>query len=141
MRDIVRRSSGFLAVESVEGQGTRFEIYLPRRWRLPSAPTTPAAAAAVACCWSKTIRWSARLPNGRCAAPVGPCVCAGSAEDALEVLQGADCDLMISDVALPGMDGVALARLVLERQPGLPVILTSGYARAADGGDVANVVF
>ena len=36
---------------------------------------------------------------------------------------------MISDVAMPGMDGVALTRLALARQPGLPVILTSGYER------------
>jgi CheY-like chemotaxis protein len=58
-------------------------------------------------------------------------LCADSAEDALEVLKESKCDLMISDISMPGMDGVALTRLVLARQPGLPVILTSGYQRTA----------
>ncbi len=54
-------------------------------------------------------------------------LCADSAETALVLLEGAVCDLMVSDVAMPGMDGVALARAVRVARPGLPIILTSGY--------------
>jgi len=68
---------------------------------------------------------------------------AGSAEEALEILEVSACDLMISDVLMPGMDGMALARLVLARWPALPVILTSGYAHPAaeEGFGLGNVVF
>jgi two-component system cell cycle sensor histidine kinase/response regulator CckA len=67
-------------------------------------------------------------------------LCALSAEEAIEMLQEAKCDLMISDIALPGMNGVALARLVQARLSAMPVILTSGYQRAAMD-DAGNVVF
>ena len=36
--------------------------------------------------------------------------------------------LMITDVVMPGMSGVELARQVRERHPALPVIFASGYA-------------
>ncbi len=36
-------------------------------------------------------------------------------------------DLVVSDVALPGMDGFALARLLLRARPALRVLLMSGY--------------
>jgi two-component system cell cycle sensor histidine kinase/response regulator CckA len=58
-------------------------------------------------------------------------------------LQGRHCDLLISDVALPAMDGVALARQVLAGQPNIPIILTSGYERRTigDTAKVANALF
>jgi CheY-like chemotaxis protein len=61
-------------------------------------------------------------------------LCADSAEAALEVLETSTCGLMVSDVAMPGMDGLALARIVLARQPDCPVILTSAYEPGADDG-------
>jgi DNA-binding NtrC family response regulator len=55
---------------------------------------------------------------------------ARNAEDALARL-GTDCsgfDAVFSDVVMPGMDGVDLAREILRRCPGMPVILASGYS-------------
>ncbi|MDO9588022.1 MAG: response regulator [Brevundimonas sp.] len=41
-------------------------------------------------------------------------------------------DLVFSDMVMPGdMDGLALAKAVRERHPGLPVVLTAGYSEAA----------
>ncbi len=36
--------------------------------------------------------------------------------------------LIISDLAMPGMNGHALLREVQQRRPGLPAILLTGYA-------------
>ena len=141
-RDIVRRSSGFLAVESVEGQGTRFEIYLPVAGDA-FGPVAPAAAMA-RCVLLVEDDFLVRQVAERTLRRAGwKVLCAVSAEEALDILPEANCDLLISDVALPGMDGVTLARLMQKRQPGLPVILTSGYARATVRHEetVANVVF
>jgi len=43
---------------------------------------------------------------------------------------------VFSDVVMPGMGGVEFARLIRERHPALPVILTSGYSHilAAESG-------
>ena len=37
-------------------------------------------------------------------------------------------DLIISDIQMPGMDGIAFLKAVRERFPDLPVILMTGYA-------------
>lgn len=40
-------------------------------------------------------------------------------------------DCLISDIKMPGMDGVSLLRVVKGMQPGLPVVLMTAYASAA----------
>ncbi|MHB1390959.1 MAG: hybrid sensor histidine kinase/response regulator [Thermoleophilia bacterium] len=57
---------------------------------------------------------------------------AGSAEEAREVFAGSKdgFDLLVSDIILPGENGVSLANRLRQINPGLAVILTSGY----DGG-------
>jgi len=53
-----------------------------------------------------------------------------SPDAALEQLAGQHFDVLFTDVVMPGsMDGIDLARAALARQPGLRVLLTSGYAR------------
>ena len=59
---------------------------------------------------------------------------AESATVALEFLaSGEAVDLVFTDIVMPGeLDGVALARRVKEEYPDTAVLLTSGYAKAAD---------
>jgi CheY-like chemotaxis protein len=52
------------------------------------------------------------------------------AEGALEKLAGSDYEVLFSDVSLPGMSGVELARQALQRRPGMHVIFASGYGEA-----------
>jgi DNA-binding NtrC family response regulator len=47
--------------------------------------------------------------------------------DLLNKLDGA-VDLLVSDIKMPVMDGITLARSVLAEFPSIPVILVSGYA-------------
>lgn len=53
----------------------------------------------------------------------------GSAEDLLAVIgaEGGAPDILISDVRLPGKDGISLAEEMVVRFPGLRVLLISGY--------------
>lgn len=51
-----------------------------------------------------------------------------TAEEALEAFGEQPFDVVVSDVSLPGMSGIDLARQLLTRQPALWVVLSSGYA-------------
>lgn len=48
-------------------------------------------------------------------------------EDALHCIDRGDYRLLISDVRLPGIDGIDLARAVTRNHPRLPVILITAY--------------
>ncbi|MFC4158376.1 response regulator [Chitinimonas lacunae] len=55
-----------------------------------------------------------------------------SAEEALAVLDQQPFDVLFTDVRLPGMPGTELARIVVNRFPGKPIVLASGYGRQID---------
>ena len=60
---------------------------------------------------------------------------AGDGQVALQVLdRGESFDLLVSDLAMPGLDGLALIREAQRRRPGLPAILLTGFA-----GDTATL--
>jgi two-component system, cell cycle response regulator CpdR len=50
-----------------------------------------------------------------------------TAEEALKAFAANPFDLVITDVSLPAMSGIELARSILDLQPGVPIILASGY--------------
>jgi len=62
---------------------------------------------------------------------------ATNAEQALALAgpDGMAFDAIFSDVVMPGMTGVAMSKLLRQRRPDLPVVLTSGYSEElADSG-------
>jgi len=135
---IVRQSGGYMAVQTAPGEGTRFDILLPRHEAnaAESAPQAPMLR--------KTISRTVLLVDDE--APVRALaervltragwqvVTAIGGEDALEMVATGDLGpalaCVISDVVMPGMDGPALVRALRLAQPGLPAILMSGYADA-----------
>ncbi|MFB2551373.1 response regulator [Ensifer soli] len=64
---------------------------------------------------------------------------AGSAEDALALLETESIDLLLTDAGLPGMSGTVLARTVRDRWPSIAIVFASGddRARLASGIDDA----
>lgn len=57
-----------------------------------------------------------------------------AAEPALAALRRDGADVLVSDIRLPGMDGLSLMRASLELDAGLPVVLMTGH------GDIAMAV-
>jgi nitrogen-specific signal transduction histidine kinase/CheY-like chemotaxis protein len=61
-------------------------------------------------------------------------LCASSGVQALELYERfKDFDLVITDMAMPQMDGAQLAKLLRNLQPTLPIILATGYAERLEG--------
>ncbi len=144
-REIVRGANGHITVESVEGQGTCFAIWLP--WVAVPAPDIVAspvrdAASRTALVVEDDLLVRHILERGLPRA--GWTVrCVGTAEDALDSLRHDDCDLVVTDIALPDMDGLELTRALLAGRPDLPVILMSGYAVGSEANafPAVNVAF
>lgn len=57
-----------------------------------------------------------------------PVVTADNAAEALERLDDRDVRVVLSDIKMPGMDGIELAGKIRERDPDLPVLIMTAYA-------------
>ena len=71
-------------------------------------------------------------------------ITADNGEDALDILaKGAEIDLLISDVVMPGMDGPTMVREARQTRPDLPILFMSGYAeeQLRKSIDLENVNF
>ncbi len=53
---------------------------------------------------------------------------AGSAEEALKMIDAKVPDLVFLDIWLPGIDGIETLKRIKDRNPGLPVVMISGHA-------------
>jgi PAS domain S-box-containing protein len=62
-------------------------------------------------------------------------------EKALEMFRSTpqDFDVVVSDLSMPLMSGVDLARKVLQIRPGIPILMSSGYIRPEDNEEVRSL--
>ena len=66
---------------------------------------------------------------------------AAGGTEALRLLEGAVPDLLVLDYAMPGMNGLQLARAVRNAGVSAPVLLATGYAELSDDGEATDQVF
>ncbi|CAH2601250.1 Histidine kinase [Rhodovastum atsumiense] len=130
------QSGGGVRIESRPGHGTTVILQLPRARRAVETATEDAAPPLVS--GEGTILLVEDNPQ---VAELGQMlleelgykvVNAGSGERALDLLAGtAGIDLVFSDIVMPGMSGIELAREVRRMHPELPVVLATGYSDVA----------
>ena len=53
---------------------------------------------------------------------------AGDGAEGLDELESSDFDLLLSDIRMPVMDGIALAEAAHKLKPSMPILLMTGYA-------------
>ena len=52
-------------------------------------------------------------------------------DEAMEALDEGDWDLLLTDIVMPGMDGIEVARLAAAKHPGLRIMFITGFAAVA----------
>ena len=146
-----KQSGGDVAVTSEVGSGTTFTLYLPEvETETPPVsgeerPDAPSDGAGL-----RVLVVEDNIEVGHFATQIlqdlgYETTWAANAEEALERLgqDGSGFDVVFSDVVMPGMGGIALARELQQRLPTMPVVLASGYSHVlaqegAHGFDLLN---
>ena len=126
------QSGGSATIESELGQGTTVRILLPRTDKpaqkaaeLDPQVSISAGLKVLLVEDSDHVRYFARqlLEDLGCEV-----VEAASGEEALERLKDNSVDLIFSDIVMPGMNGLELAKRVREQNDRVAVLLASGYS-------------
>jgi len=135
---IVSQMGGRFEISSAQGRGTRIRIELPLAADRPAvrppeaAPISPQGRGETVLVVEDeaTVR---RLATELLASKGYRVIEADSAEEALTIFDRAanGVELVLSDIVLPGMDGVELVRRLRRSDPGLPALFMSGYAAEA----------
>jgi signal transduction histidine kinase len=131
---VVQNHEGAIVVESRPGDGTTFEVYLPAvgapSWAGEDVVTEKATAAGRRVLFVDDEASITRLAQVMLKSLGHAAVTFGKPADALAALKADPngFDLVITDLTMPGMTGVELARGVRAVRPNLPIILSSGFA-------------
>ena len=133
------QSGGRAEIESTPGQGTTIRILLPRTDDpLASAGPDEARVELPAGLRVLLVEDNHQVAEFAChlLEDLG-CVVktAHSGEEAAELLAHRRPDLLFSDIVMPGMNGIELARQAQDRWPDLLVLLASGYSEDVLKGD------
>jgi PAS domain S-box-containing protein len=134
---VATQSGGGLRIDSRVGRGTTVNVYLPRA-RRPSAIARERETSSATVHEGATILVVDDDPDVRevAVSSLESCgyrlLAAENGLAALDVLAGDErVDLLLVDMAMPGMNGVEVIRRARERRPGLRALLVSGYADIA----------
>ena len=133
-RGFAEQSGGKLILRSQVGQGTTASLLLPQA-SVPATAATDAAAASTAASSQRIMLVDDDIEVlealhemlAGCGYDVASFDGATAAVTHLESTPRAD--LLISDLSMPGTDGLALIEQAQRRWPGLPAILLTGYSR------------
>lgn len=131
----IKQSEGEVDVRSTPGEGTTFTLYLPMTLAAASSATAPsshrlASGTGLTVLVVEDNVDVAAFATSALAELDFNVVLARNATEALAELErdAARFQVVFSDVVMPGVNGLQLARRIRDTYPGLPVILTSGYS-------------
>ena len=138
-----KQSGGGMRIESRVGEGTSVKIYLPRAMRsdvtvLSESIGVSKRSAKAAVILLVDDDSAVREVTASILRDLGHVVIeVGSGGGALDLLdRNTHIDLVILDFAMPGMNGMEVARQVRTKVPSLSVVFVTGYADTSALGDI-----
>jgi CheY-like chemotaxis protein len=150
-RRIVELHGGHIKAQSAgAGQGSTFRVSLPRATIRPEASAATARSTGVALAKLRVLIVDddndSRELLGIVLEHEGAVVeLANSAGEALELLRARTFDVVVSDVGMPEMDGLALLRTLRQRAPEqggrVPAIALTAYNRTTDRASTLHAGF
>jgi signal transduction histidine kinase/ActR/RegA family two-component response regulator len=140
-KGFAEQSGGALRVESAPGKGTTVTLWLPAAAPARGTGTAESQDAAGATADEakapaltrvllvddeKPVRET--LAESLEDAGYGVLVAEGGARALALLAEGAAVDILVTDLSMPGMDGLGLIRAAQQKHSGLPAVLLTGYA-------------
>ena len=133
---IVKQSGGYVTINSQAGEGTRFEIYLPRVTESGTSASNARPVPTSSPQGMQTILLVEDEPDLRAL------TCQYLEMQGYEILEAGDgasavqrcvahqgtIDLLLTDIFMPGMNGHELAKRILSLRPAIKLLYMSGYA-------------
>jgi len=135
VKGFAEQSGGGLRIESERGRGTTVVLWLPQanRVAIPDAASDVRDAGGRGAAARLLLVDDDALVRESLAAQLEELSCdvllADSSDEALALIAaGERVDALVTDLSMPGMDGLALIRAAQAQRPGLPAVLLTGYA-------------
>ncbi len=130
----MKRLGGNIYVESEAGAGTTFRLYFPRSGEAAAAPRNGGPGDVVARGESILLVEDDDMVRGYIAKVLDALgyqvtACANGGE---ALAAGADFDLMLSDVVLPDINGIEVARELGAKNPKLVILFMSGFMESVE---------
>ena len=125
---IVRAADGYILLRSEPGSGTTFQIYFPNRSTVVSTKPSPPYQRSVRVLVVDDESPVRRAVSKLVAGAGFDVLLARDAGEALQILAEHQVHLLLTDVVMPGMSGIALAEIVSDKHPDVGVVYMSGYA-------------
>jgi PAS domain S-box-containing protein len=126
------QAGGRAEIDSPEGEGATLRVYLPRTGKPLRDAEQPVEAAALPAGLRVLLVEDNTQVRDFAAELLKDLHCdvttAKEGGEALELLQSKPVDLVFSDVVMPGMGGIELARTIEAERPEMPVLLATGYS-------------
>jgi CheY-like chemotaxis protein len=134
---LAKQSGGGVTIDTVVGEGTTINLYLPRAHAEPMAEAAAPVASRVAPADDIVVLIvddddAVREVTAGILTDLGYLIVeAGSGGAALDLFdQRDDIRAVILDFAMPGMNGVDVARAMQRSRPSVPILFATGYADA-----------
>ncbi len=131
---IAQQHGGSVSVSSAPGAGTRFDVYFPMSTRLPAAKRREEAPRSASTGHERVLLVEDQDAVRRVAERIlqrhgYEVLAAASGAEALELAERLEghIDLLFTDVMMPGMNGVELAKRLLALRADVKVLFASGY--------------